>query len=104
MKYVFAIAIVATLTSAPALAGEIEVTQTDKKFSVEEITASVGDVIVFHNTDSVAHNVHSTTDGHKFNLGLQKPGETARLELAEDGTIAIRCAVHPKMKLTVTVK
>ena len=104
MKHVSIIAIVATLASAPALAAEIEVTQNDKQFSVEEITASVGDVIVFHNTDKVAHNVYSTTEGHKFNLGLMKPGESGSLELAADGTVAIRCAVHPKMKLTVKVK
>ena len=104
MKYVIAAAVAAILSAGPALAAEIEVTQKGKEFSTNTITAKVGDVIVFHNDDQVAHNVHSSTDGHRFNLGLQQPGDSARLELADDGTIAIRCAVHPKMKLNVTVK
>lgn len=104
MKYALAIALVAALGATSASAAEIEVSQKDKQFSTQEIAASVGDVIVFHNDDNVAHNVHSTTEGHRFNLGLQKPGESSRLELNADGTVAIRCAVHPKMKLVVTVK
>lgn len=104
MKKALAIVLVAAFGAAPAMAAEIEITQVDKQFSPENVTASVGDVIVFRNSDKVAHNVHSTSAGHRFNLGLQKPGDETRLELAADGTIAIRCAVHPKMKLTVTVK
>jgi len=104
MKQVVAFAFAATLASAPEWAAEIEVSQSNKQFSTEAVTAAVGELLLFSNQDNVAHNVHSTREGHHFNLGLQKPGESARLELAADGTIAIRCAVHPKMKLTVTVK
>ncbi|MGE5766751.1 MAG: plastocyanin/azurin family copper-binding protein [Bacteroidota bacterium] len=104
MKHVVAFAVAAVLVSGPVAAAEIVVSQSNKQFSTEAVTAAVGDVLVFSNQDNVAHNVHSTSTGHTFNLGLQKPGESARLELSSDGTIAIRCAVHPKMKLTVTVK
>jgi plastocyanin len=104
MKRVMAFALTASLVAAPAWAAEIEVSQSNKQFSTAAVTAAAGDVLVFSNQDNVAHNVHSTSAGHNFNLGLQKPGESSRLELAADGTIAIRCAVHPKMKLTVTVK
>jgi len=88
----------------PAAAAEIEVTQADKDFSVHEITASAGDAIVFKNNDSVAHNVHSSTSGHRFDLGLQKPGSSARLELPDPGDFTIRCAIHPKMKVQISVK
>ena len=104
MKYVFFAAIAFALGASPSLASELKVGQKDKQFSTDSITASVGDVIVFQNDDQVAHNVHSNKGPQRFNLGLQQPGESARLELAEDGTVEIRCAVHPKMKLTVTVK
>ena len=104
MKIAYAIVLAAALAPSAALAGDIEIGQKNKQFSSQAVTASVGDTIVFKNDDSVAHNVHSSTNGHRFNLGLQKPGDSARLELSEDGTIEIRCAVHPKMKMTVTVK
>ena len=105
MKYILsAFTMAAALASGTASATEIVVTQNDKEFSSESVDAAVGDTIVFRNDDKVAHNVHSTTAGHKFNLGLQKPGESAQLVLSEDGTIAIRCAIHPKMKITVNVK
>ena len=104
MKYAYAIALGAVLAASGASAADIDVGQANKQFSTQAVAASVGDVIVFKNDDSVAHNVHSSTKGHRFNLGLQRPGESARLELSEDGTIAIRCAVHPKMKMTITVR
>jgi len=98
------IAVFASLVSLPAAAAEIEVTQADKDFSVREITASVGDAIVFKNNDTVAHNVHSSTNGHRFDLGLQAPGGAARLDLPDPGDFTIRCAIHPKMKVNVSVK
>jgi plastocyanin len=36
--------------------------------------------------------------------GLQKPGETINQLFDKSGKFVVRCSIHPKMKMTVTVK
>jgi plastocyanin len=102
MKVVIGLAALAI--AATAFAASLEITQKDKLFSVSEIQASVGDELTFVNSDTVVHNVASVTDGYEFDLGFQKPGQRISTRLTKSGKIDVRCAIHPKMKLTVTVK
>lgn len=104
MRYVYLTILAGALAAGPAAASELTITQKDKQFDKPAVTAKVGDKLVFRNDDSTAHNVHSASTGHRFDLGLQQPGESAALVLAEDGTFLIRCAIHPKMKLEVSVR
>ena len=104
MKRTIIMSVLACLVALPAAAADIEVKQDKKKFDTKAVTASVGDDIVFKNNDKVAHNVHSSNNGHRFDLGLQRPGESARLNLSTPGEFMVRCAIHPKMKVKVSVK
>ena len=81
-----------------------EVGQKDKAFSVDTLTIKPGDSIVFVNHDQLTHNVFSTAKGNEFNLRAQAPGTSASVTLGTEGTVEVRCAFHPKMKLIVTVK
>lgn len=94
---------VIVLAGAPKTADH-EVRQRDKTFSVTTLTVKPGDTIVFLNDDDLTHNVYSTAKGNEFNLRAQSPGTSASVTLATEGTIEIRCAFHPKMKLVVTVR
>ena len=87
-----------------AVAAEIVVKQGNKKFEPNKVTLKVGDSIKFVNDDTITHNVHSRSPGHKFDLGGQKPGTSVTHKFTKAGKVKIRCAIHPKMKLTVTVK
>ena len=87
-----------------AVAAEIVVKQGGKKFDPKKISLSAGDSIKFVNDDSITHNVHSRSAGNKFDLGGQKPGTAVSYTFAKAGKVKVRCAIHPKMKLTVTVK
>ena len=89
-------------TGSVAQAAEVVVTQKGKKFDKKAVTIKKGDSIKFVNADSVAHNIHSRGAG-KFDLGAQKAGTSTSQVFAADGTFKIRCAIHPKMKLKVTV-
>lgn len=80
------------------------ITQKDKQFSQSEITIAPGDSIVFKNDDDTAHNVFTASDGLKFNLGIQKGGTEASHQFIAAGEGEIRCAIHPKMKLKISVK
>jgi len=94
------------LWTLPASAAEWVIEQKDKSFLPEEINAKVGDTITFRNSETrkIRHNVYAITPGFEdFKIKVQLPGESHSLPLAKDGTIAIRCAFHPRMKTTINV-
>lgn len=78
--------------------------QKDKTFSAATLTVKAGDSITFKNDDQITHNIYSTAKENEFNLRAQAPGTSASVTLATEGTVEIRCAFHPKMKLVVTVR
>jgi plastocyanin len=83
---------------------EIVISQKGKAFSKDEVTIAPGDTIVFKNDDDTSHNVFSTTENHKFNAGITKIGAEAKQLFSVAGELEVRCAIHPKMKLKVSVK
>jgi plastocyanin len=86
-----------------AHAGQIEVVQKNKKFSVPTLKARVGDTLVFRNDDPFFHNIFSLSDIQSFDLGSYPQGEARKVELKKEGTLEVECAIHPEMKLTVKV-
>ena len=86
-----------------ASAATLTIEQKNKTFSVATLTIKPGDSIVFVNRDQITHNVFSTAKGNEFNLRAQAPGKSTSVRLDGAGTVEIRCAFHPKMKLIVTV-
>lgn len=93
-----------SLVGILARAGEKHViTQKGKAFSASELTVKVGEVVAFKNDDDVAHNVFSVSKVQPFNLKMQQPGTENQVSFTSEGTIEVRCAIHPQMKLTVHV-
>ena len=91
------------LAGSVAHAAEHVVTQKSKKFDQKTITIGKGDSVKFVNNDSITHNVHSRSAPDKFDLGAQKPGTASSHVFDKAGKFKVRCAIHPKMKVTVTV-
>ena len=91
------------IVAATAHAATNTVSQSGKKFDKKEITIAVGDSVVFTNDDQVSHNVYSRTKGHEFDLKVQKPRASNTVTFDNPGVVKVRCAIHPKMKLTVKV-
>jgi len=92
-----------SLTSL-AHAAEVVIDQHNKEFSENSITIKVGDSVRFVNKDDIVHDVHSMSEGHEFDLGVQKPGSETTYTFDKPGKVNVRCAIHPKMKLDVTVE
>lgn len=78
--------------------------QKDREFSIVEVTIKPGEKVVFKNKDSVTHNVFSKSTVNPFTIKVQQPGESSEVEFMDEGVTEVRCAIHPKMKLIVTVK
>lgn len=91
------------LAGTAALAADVRVSQKDKAFDPGRVTVTAGQSITFRNDDEVAHNVMSRSSGNRFNLKLQRPGEETRVTFETPGAVEVRCAIHPRMKLTVEV-
>ena len=98
------ILIVGGLSLSRVSAGEKHVvTQKGKSFSVTELKVKVGDTVEFKNDDDVSHNVFSVSKSQPFNTKMQTPGADAAVTFTTEGTVEVRCAIHPGMKLTVQI-
>lgn len=99
---------VACIAVLPVLAGDVSpehpVNQADKSFSQTDITIKPGEKIVFKNSDTVTHNVFSNSKVNPFTIKIQQPGSTSTVQFDDEGVTEVRCAIHPKMKLMVTVQ
>lgn len=104
VPYLALTAVVAVATHSAFAAGSVTVNQAEKKFSTTELTINKGDTIVFKNDDPFTHNVYSHSPGIGFELKVQKPGESSEVVFAREGSGEVKCAIHPQMKLKLTVK
>lgn len=91
-------------SAASVFAADHEVIQKDRSFSQAEITVKPGDSVTFKNSDDITHNVFSMTPGMEFDLRRQAPGASSTVPFNKEGVSEVRCSIHPKMKLMVTVK
>lgn len=105
MKYVPFLTLGLMLLAGVAVAAETTVTQSHTTFDVDSASIAAGDTLVFKNADDVTHNIQIVNaDGDVDDKGLQKPGQEIKAPFSAKGDYKVRCAIHPKMKMTVTVK
>jgi plastocyanin len=103
-RTVIVAAVALAVMAAPATATDFSVMQIGKKFSVKVIDIKVGDRVTFVNADHANHNLYSETSGFEFDLGNQRPGQSAVVPFSSAGVVDVKCAIHPKMKLQVRVR
>lgn len=84
--------------------GEIAVSQKGRAFMPDSLQIKAGETAVIHNDDEYIHHAFvDSTDLH-FDSGEQRIGQTVRITFPVPGTFHVLCAIHPKMRLDVTVK
>ena len=68
----------------------------------QPVTAKVGDVITWSNSDSVPHKV--ALDDGSCAMGANIAGGSSKsLVFSKAGTFPFHCSVHPSMKGTITI-
>ena len=102
-KVLLAIAALAGAVGVPA-AAPVTVTQKGLQFSAADLEVNKGQTVVFMNDDRTPHNITVSGGGVNLNSGLQPPGVEFKVPFSKPGTYAVSCGIHPKMKMTVTVK
>ena len=99
----FGLGAFAVLSATAYAATELVITQKGRAFSEQSINVKKGNAVVFFNDDTVPHNIMSVSKGNEFNLGSQGPGTSTPVTFNEIGSVAVICAIHPRMKMTVTI-
>jgi plastocyanin len=89
--------------SVGAFAATEVIHQKGRIFSSENVAIKKGEKLVFLNDDSVPHNIYSASKGNEFNLGSQPPGASTDVSFNEAGEVQVKCAIHPRMMMTVKV-
>src|SRR5262245_21254602 len=99
------VALVAAFVSGPEVGcrAEKQISQKGRAYSESAVTVKKGDTLTFVNDDNIAHNIMSSTAGNEFNLGSQAPGALSNVTLGNAGEVAVLCAIHPRMKMSVQV-
>ena len=99
-----AFCVAAAFAAAVFAAATVTVSQKKRAFAPDKLEIARGTVLHINNDDNVTHHVYVDSPKMKFDSGEQKIGETVDLHFDEAGTFTVRCAIHPTMRLTVTVK
>jgi plastocyanin len=69
----------------------------------QPVTAKVGDVITWTNSDGVPHKVALDDGSCAMSANIGTSGGTRSLVFTKAGTYPFHCAVHPSMKGTITI-
>ncbi len=104
LEKIYITAAVFLLCNQYVLAEEYEVGQLNKAFTTESLTIKKGDTISFVNHDDFFHNIFSLSDTASFDLGSYPKGEAKSYTFDTAGEVVIECAIHPDMKLKITVE
>jgi plastocyanin len=80
------------------------VDQKNKTYIPHLLNVSVGDTIVFKNSDPYPHISYSSDPINGFHTGIQKQGETKTIKINGKGKFTIKCSIHPNMVMEVIAK
>lgn len=94
-----AAALTLIISAGAAEAATIEITIEKMAFAPGEITAKVGDTVLWVNKDAF---VHTATAKGAWEIMLA-PGKSGSVVISKAGTIDYICRLHPNMKGRITV-
>ena len=101
------VAFLATLGSldfALGAGGGIAVSQKGRAFMPRSVQITAGETATIHNDDEYIHHVFIDSPDLHFDSGEQRIGQTVQITFTVPGIFHVLCAIHPKMRLDVTVK
>lgn len=82
----------------------ITISQKNRTYAPEAITIRAGESIRIINDDIFLHHAFVDNERMEYDSGPIEEGEARKISFPEKGEFNVECAIHPKMKLTVTVE
>lgn len=93
------------LAAVSVEASTLDIDQIGQQFSKKSLAVKAGDKVRFTNGDDATHNINVIDAADvAVDEGLQKPGEAISVLFDKAGKFVVRCSIHPKMKMTVSVE
>jgi plastocyanin len=90
---------------ASAQQAVVAVSHKKRAFEPKEVEVGLGGNVVFVNDDGeLLHHVYSKDARFAFDIGEQPAGTQVPVRFTSRGTFEIRCEIHPRMLLRVTVR
>lgn len=80
------------------------ISQKNRTYAPGKIEIAKGDTVTIVNDDIFIHHAFVDSDKMEFDSGSMDEGESIEILFNEAGTFKVKCAIHPKMNLDVTVK
>ena len=92
----------ASVTRAGAT--EIDIDQVGQRFSRPSLALQIGSIVRFLNQDDVTHNISIINEHNDaIDEGLQRPGQNIVVLLDKNGRFTVRCSIHPRMKMVISI-
>ena len=83
----------------------VAVSQKGRAFEPREVEVNLGGSVVFVNDDGeLLHHVYSKDARFSFDIGEQPAGTRVPVRFSARGIFDVRCDIHPRMLLRVTVR
>ncbi len=82
----------------------VSVSQRDRAFTAASVTVPLGGILRLENDDEFVHQIYVNAPTMTYESDEQQPGQTVDVRFAKAGTFEVRCHIHPRMVLQVTVK
>lgn len=80
------------------------ISQKRRKYAPTAVTIKAGDRIRIVNDDIFLHHAFVDSDRLQYDSGSMEEGESRDIQFDDVGTYQVRCAIHPRMRLDVTVE
>ena len=95
----------ATLWLPARASGPVLATQKNRTFQPGVIELAPGETLRILNDDGpLLHHAYIRSERFNFDSGEQKPGATVDIVFPDLGSFTVLCGIHPKMRMTVTVR
>ncbi|MGJ8560515.1 MAG: cupredoxin domain-containing protein [Litorimonas sp.] len=82
----------------------ITISQKRRKYAPGAVTLKPGETLRIVNDDIFLHHAFVDEEALQYDSGSMEEGETRDIEFTEAGNYQVRCAIHPRMRLAVTVQ
>ena len=90
--------------SVHAESGDLIVSQKNRTYAPKAVTLKKGESLKIINDDIFLHHTYIKSDKLEYDSGSQKEGVVIEIPFKLAGNYEVLCAIHPKMKLDVTVE
>ncbi|MBV9785221.1 MAG: hypothetical protein JO264_15530 [Acidisphaera sp.] len=81
------------------------ISQIGRAFSPDTLEIKRGETVRIVNDDGeLIHHAYVKSESFNFDSGEQDPGDHIDIRFTVPGVFVVRCDIHPKMHLTVTVR